>query len=685
MTGRRRGLHCALLVFVFGALAGCGAGSRPAPPTITSVTVTCGSASVLAGQTVQCTATVLGTGAFNTAVVWHASAGSISNSGLFTAPGTAGQVTISATAVGDATKSGSATVSVTVPPTITGVTISCPQTSIVQGTTEQCTATVQGMGAFDSTVTWHASGGTISNTGLFTAPSAPGNVTITATANGDTSKSASTTVTVLPSIIDVTLSCPQSSLPTGQSEQCTATVQGNGTFDQRVTWQASAGTISSSGLFTAPGTAGNVTITAKSVGDPTKSASVQITVTVVSAITGVTLTCPEASLGQGMLEQCKATVQGTGTFINTVTWQASAGTVSAVGLFTAPNAPGDVMITATAVGDSSKSATKTVTVAAPQSAGFDYQGISHVSWWHGEYSTSTASESETALAATGANWAGVLVTEYMPTRTSTTIGPTDNTPTDADVISAIQHLHNAGVRVMLKPHVDVSDGSWRGDIAPTDVDAWFANFATFITHYAQMAQDNGVEMLCFGTEYKTMTGVDNLPRWTSIISAIRAVYTGKLAYAANATSAGDEFTSVSFWDQVDVIGLDGYFPLTNHADPTISELLAAWNSNRYGLNIVALVTNFANAHPNQPVIFTEIGYRSAAGANMAPWDYQQTSAADTLEQQNCYHAMYQTWGKPGSAIKGQFWWAWPVNPPGANDTDYNPRNKPAQIVFQNWQ
>jgi hypothetical protein len=404
-----------------------------------------------------------------------------------------------------------------------------------------------------------------------------------------------------------------------------------------------------------------------------------------SSITGVTIACPEPTLPQGLVEQCKATVQGSGTFDPSVTWQASAGSITA-GLFAAPKTSGSVTITATSVADKTKSATATVNVTAPQKANFEYEGINHVSWWYDEYTYDTAATSATALAATGGNYAGVLVTQYMPTYTSTTIAPSaTQTPTDAAVTAAIQHLHNQDLKVMLKPHVDVSDGTWRGAIYPSDTNAWFAGFKAFITHYAELAQTNGVEMLCIGTEYKTMTGSTYLANWTDVINAIRSVYTGKLAYAANASGAGDEFTSVSFWNQIDVIGLDGYFPLTDHADPTIAQLLAAWRSNVSGQNLVALVTNFASAHPTKPVVFTEIGYRSAAGTNKVPWDYQFSAPADNTEQQNCYEAMYETWTQPGSPIKGHFWWAWPVPAPAANDTDYNPRNKPAQTVLQNWQ
>ncbi len=348
-------------------------------------------------------------------------------------------------------------------------------------------------------------------------------------------------------------------------------------------------------------------------------------------------------------------------------------------------------MTATSSLDTTKFGSFSVTINPPQKSAFTYDGITHTSWSSGEYSSTAGPTSEDALASTGAGWAGVLVTWYQANATSTTISPnitqSPTSPTDSDVIAAITELHNKGLKVMLKPHVDLEDGNWRGTIspAPADVNAWFSNFTNFIVHFAQLAQNNNVEMLCFGTEYADMSGSANQANWTSVIQAIRNVYTGKLAYAANATYATDEFTSVSFWNQVDVIGLDGYFPLTDHADPTIKQLVAAWSNNKNGENIVQDVKNFASAHSGKPIIFTEIGYRSIAGANEAPWDYSTTGPADDLEQQDCMEAMYEVWGQAGSVISGKMWWDWPVPVPSASDTDYNPRGKPAQTVLLNWQ
>ena len=404
-------------------------------------------------------------------------------------------------------------------------------------------------------------------------------------------------------------------------------------------------------------------------------------------VTSVSASCVAQLMQVSQTDQCAATVQGTGNFSSSVNWTASAGSINSAGLLTAPGSAGNVTVTATSTADATKSSTVMVKTVTTLSSGFTYKGNTHVSWSNGEYSGANGTTSQDALAASGGNWAGVLVTWYMPTAVSTSIAAANNTPSDADVIAAITEFHNKGMKVMLKPHVDVQDGTWRGAISPSSASAWFTSFNNFILHYANIAKAYNVEMLCFGTEYKSMSGAVNAAAWANTISQIRSAYPapGLLAYAANSAAVGDEYTTVSFWNLVDVIGLDGYFSLTNHADPTLSELIAAWSMNKNSENVIAAVQNFAASYPNQPVIFTEIGYRSVAGGNINPWDFTTGSIVDDTEQRNCYEAMYEVWSQQ-TAIKGNFWWAWPVPQPVlATDTDYSTWTKPAQGILQTWQ
>ena len=96
--------------------------------------------------------------------------------------------------------------------------------------------------------------------------------------------------------------------------------------------------------------------------------------------------------------------------------------------------------------------------------------------------------------------------------------------------------------------------------------------------------------------------------------------------------------------------------------------------------------NFASAHPTKPVSFTEIGYRSVAGTNIEPWQYNTdgsvTNIVDPTEQQNCYEAMYEVWSQHSAQMHGVFWWCWPIT---AADTDYTPWLKPAETVIEGWQ
>ena len=123
-----------------------------------SVAITPPSAALQTGSTQQFSATVTGTS--NTAVTWSASRGSISSAGLYTAPNTAGTYTVKATSVADTTKTSTATVTVTSTPPPVGIFINPTSASVQTGATQQFTATVTGTS--NKSVTWSATGGSVS-------------------------------------------------------------------------------------------------------------------------------------------------------------------------------------------------------------------------------------------------------------------------------------------------------------------------------------------------------------------------------------------------------------------------------------------------------------------------------------------------------------------------------------------
>lgn len=191
---------CGFALAIVLAGSGCGSGSSSSKGTnsaVTSISVSCNPATVNTGAVSQCSADVQGTGAYNSTVVWSASAGTITADGSLTAPSVADNVTVTATSTQDNSKSGVVTVSVQEPTsTITSVSVSCNPSTIAPSATSQCSATVQGTGNFNSAVDWSVSSGSITAAGLLTAPSTAGSITVSATSKQDSSKTGTVTVAV---------------------------------------------------------------------------------------------------------------------------------------------------------------------------------------------------------------------------------------------------------------------------------------------------------------------------------------------------------------------------------------------------------------------------------------------------------------------------------------------------------
>jgi hypothetical protein len=241
------------------------------------------------------------------------------------------------------------------------------------GATVQFSASIQGVTANDS-VTWSTTIGTITSSGIFTAPMSGGGGRVTATSNADPTKSATATVTVASStntknpttasdVTSVTLSPATAASITGGTLPFKAIVQGS-TTNTSVTWKALLGSISSAGQYTAPAKAGTDVVTATSIEDPSKAGTATIKVTTpgtTPVVTSVAVSPTSSSISTGGVLHFAASVQGTATD-KTVTWSAALGTISASGTYTAPSKAGTDTVTAMSDADSTKSASAKVTI-----------------------------------------------------------------------------------------------------------------------------------------------------------------------------------------------------------------------------------------------------------------------------------------------------------------------------------
>jgi Protein of unknown function (DUF3443) len=171
----------------------------------------------------------------------------------------------------------------------------------------------------------------------------------------------------------VSVSCSPSTVTSGQTSQCSATVTGTGNFVSTVNWSASAGTISGSGLLTAPTvtSATTVTVTAASIQNSGISGNASVTVNpAASTITSVIVSCSPPTVVSGQTSQCAATVNGTGTISTGVNWSTSAGMISSSGLLTAQTVTtlSADTVTATSTQDNTQAGTTTIIVSPTQLA-----------------------------------------------------------------------------------------------------------------------------------------------------------------------------------------------------------------------------------------------------------------------------------------------------------------------------
>ncbi len=339
------------------------------PPV--KVNLTSSYATVTPSQTTQFTARVQNTS--NIAVEWTIAPafGSISTDGIYTAPSAATlqrTVTVTATSVADPTKSASGVVVVNPP---VSVAVSPQAAALSPSASQQFTGNVAW--SSNTAVTWTMSPaiGTLSSTGLYTAPAntiTVQTVTITGTSNSDLTKSSSALVVLNPPP-SVAVNPVSATVTLGQTQLFTADLAY--TKNTAVTWSISPaiGTISASGRYTPSSTAvlvpQTITVTATSVADPTCSSSAMLTVNPPVALT---VTPDAVYLAASQAQQFNATVQWTAN--NAVSWSISpaTGTVSQTGLYTAPTVISSVQrvtLTAISLADTSKYVTSIITLLPP--------------------------------------------------------------------------------------------------------------------------------------------------------------------------------------------------------------------------------------------------------------------------------------------------------------------------------
>jgi len=240
----------------------------------------------------------------------------------------------------------------------------------------------------------------------------------------------------------------------------------------------------------------------------------------------------------------------------------------------------------------------------------------------------------------------------------------------------IQTLHKNGVQVMLKPQIWIGWGEFTGNLIMKNEKEWEEfelTYSNFILLYAQVAQETQTDIFCIGTELEEF--VKHRPQfWTNLIKEVRNVYHGKLTYASN----WDEYAKTPFWDQLDYVGVNAYFPLCEKQNPTVETLKEGWQPWKTKLKKLS-------KQLNKPMLFTEFGYRSMDYTGKKPWLVDRNEMNVNLKAQaDATQVIFEEfWEEDWFA--GGFVWKWFMEHSkvgGVADNRFTPQNKPAESVIR---
>ncbi len=251
----------------------------------------------------------------------------------------------------------------------------------------------------------------------------------------------------------------------------------------------------------------------------------------------------------------------------------------------------------------------------------------------------------------------------------------DPSMTDLHLEAEAAQARALGLKVCLKPHI-WSRAFWSGkasrqDIRPRDWARWFASYQGFALHYAALAERMGASVFCVGLEYLNATQ-DNPGAWGRVARACREVYSGQLTYGANWWAEAKAFQD---WADFDLVGVNAYYPLKVGSDPSVEQLLEAWEPHVRELCELS-------AAADRPVVFAEAGLMAVRGAALEPWNQGLEGEPDGELQARYYLALLQAFGAQ-PWWRGVYWWKW-FTAEAQQADPYCPMGQPAEKVLDAW-
>lgn len=216
----------------------------------------------------------------------------------------------------------------------------------------------------------------------------------------------------------------------------------------------------------------------------------------------------------------------------------------------------------------------------------------------------------------------------------------------------IREAHARGLSILVIPHVAYwgSPWEWRGAIELPDPESRARFFETYSNWIVDVARaTRGADGFSIGNELDRLVVYE--ARWRDIVTRVRAVTSARLTYASNWT----DYARVPFWDALDAVGVQAYFPLSQSDDPSEAELAAAWRP------VIASLSAFHRA-TGKPIVFTELGYNLSLEAARSPWVDADAGPAERARaealQERCLRVALAQIAREHDWLRGAFLWKW---------------------------
>lgn len=244
----------------------------------------------------------------------------------------------------------------------------------------------------------------------------------------------------------------------------------------------------------------------------------------------------------------------------------------------------------------------------------------------------------------------------------------DTVLSDSEVKKMITFAQELGLKVILKPMVNIADGTWRAHINFFEYDVpcepkwsdWFTSYTEFITHYAQISEETTCDMFVVGCE---LVNSDRREKeWRKVVCSVRKEYTGLITYNCDKYQENH----LTWWDAVDVVSSSGYYPVDK------------WKQELKRIEKVV-------EREQKPFFFCEAGCASRSGSKWLPNNWELEGSVDSLGQKEWYEEMFRQtdvyeW------VGGFGLWDWKSNlypiQKAATDQDYALYGKPAEAVVR---